>query len=92
VALAGAIWRAFADHYYLRPGGHIFGVPAELSDEAVAPVNCALSQVLYGLRVAGLRSPSSAIDPFRALVGQRRRGAGTRYGSSRRAIGTSTDG
>src|SRR5262249_59069738 len=25
------------------------------TDEAVAPVNCALSQVLYGLRVAGVR-------------------------------------
>src|SRR5258708_447220 len=36
-------------------GGYSCGVPAELSDEAVAPVNCALSQVLYGLRVAGLR-------------------------------------
>ncbi len=52
---------AFADHYYLRPGGHIFAVPAELSDEAVAPVNCALSQVLYGLRVAGLRFGDSVV-------------------------------
>jgi threonine dehydrogenase-like Zn-dependent dehydrogenase len=46
---------AFADHYYLRPGGHCFKVPAELPDEVVAPVNCALSQVLYGLHAAGLR-------------------------------------
>ncbi len=46
---------AFADHYYLRPGGYLFKVPAELADAAVAPVNCALSQVLYGLTVAGLR-------------------------------------
>jgi L-iditol 2-dehydrogenase len=45
---------AFADHYYLRPGGYLFKVPAELADETVAPVNCALSQVIYGLRVAGL--------------------------------------
>jgi L-iditol 2-dehydrogenase len=45
---------AFADHYYLRPGGYLFRVPAELADETVAPVNCALSQVIYGLRVAGL--------------------------------------
>jgi threonine dehydrogenase-like Zn-dependent dehydrogenase len=46
---------AFADHYYLRPGGHLFKVPAELPDEAVASVNCALAQVMYGLHVAGLR-------------------------------------
>ncbi len=46
---------AFADHYYLRPGGYIFTVPDQLSDAAVAPVNCALSQVIYGLHTAGLR-------------------------------------
>jgi len=46
---------AFADHYYLRPGGALFAVPDTLSDEAVAGVNCALSQVFYGLHVAGVR-------------------------------------
>ena len=46
---------AFADHYYLRPGGAIFKVPDALTDDVVAPVNCALSQVLYGLWVAGVR-------------------------------------
>src|SRR5215470_6513136 len=46
---------AFADHYYLRPGGAIFKVPDQLADEAVAGVNCALSQVIYGLHVAGVR-------------------------------------
>lgn len=46
---------AFADHYYLRPGGAMFAVPDALSDEAVAGVNCALSQVFYGLHVAGVR-------------------------------------
>jgi threonine dehydrogenase-like Zn-dependent dehydrogenase len=52
---------AFADHYYLRPGGYLFKVPAELDDAAVAPVNCALSQVLYGLTVAGLRFGDSVV-------------------------------
>ena len=33
----------------------MFKVPDELSDEVVAPVNCALSQVTYGLSVAGLK-------------------------------------
>jgi threonine dehydrogenase-like Zn-dependent dehydrogenase len=46
---------AFAEYYYLRPGGAIFAVPDSLSDEIVAPVNCALAQVIFGLRRAGLR-------------------------------------
>ena len=45
---------AFADYYYLRPGMHLFKVPDTLSDELVAPVNCALSQVIYGFERAGL--------------------------------------
>jgi threonine dehydrogenase-like Zn-dependent dehydrogenase len=52
---------AFADHYYLRPGGAVFRVPDSLSDDVVAPVNCALSQVLYGLTVAGLRFGDSVV-------------------------------
>jgi threonine dehydrogenase-like Zn-dependent dehydrogenase len=46
---------AYAEYYYLRPGGWVFKVPDELPDEVVAPVNCALSQVIYGLSVAGLK-------------------------------------
>jgi threonine dehydrogenase-like Zn-dependent dehydrogenase len=46
---------AFADHYYLRPGGALFKVPDSLPDAVVAPVNCALCQVMYGLSVAGMR-------------------------------------
>jgi|DewCreStandDraft_1066081.scaffolds.fasta_scaffold00210_7 putative phosphonate catabolism associated alcohol dehydrogenase len=46
---------AFGEYYYLRPGHYVFLVPDELSDEVVAPVNCALAQVMYGLERAGLR-------------------------------------
>jgi threonine dehydrogenase-like Zn-dependent dehydrogenase len=46
---------AFAEYYYLRPGGHLFKVPDELSDAMVSPVNCALAQVIFGLHQAGLR-------------------------------------
>ena len=46
---------AFAEYYYLRPGGWIFKVPDALPDELVSPVNCALSQVIFGLDKAGLR-------------------------------------
>jgi threonine dehydrogenase-like Zn-dependent dehydrogenase len=46
---------AYGQYYYLKPGHWVFKVPDELSDEMVTPVNCALSQVLYGLNRAGLQ-------------------------------------
>ncbi|OGO51126.1 MAG: hypothetical protein A2148_07175 [Chloroflexi bacterium RBG_16_68_14] len=46
---------AYAEYYYLRPSHWVFKVPDELSDEMVTPVNCALSQVTYGLHLAGLQ-------------------------------------
>ena len=52
---------AFAEYYYLRPGGHLFKVPDELPDTLVSPVNCALSQVIYGLHQAGLRFGGSVV-------------------------------
>jgi threonine dehydrogenase-like Zn-dependent dehydrogenase len=52
---------AFAEYYYLKPGGFVFAVPDELSDETVAPVNCALSQVIYGLHAVGLRFGDSVV-------------------------------
>ena len=52
---------AFAEYYYLRPGGSLFRVPDELADELVSPVNCALSQVIYGLHQAGLRFGGSVV-------------------------------
>ena len=46
---------AYAEYYYLRAGHWVFKVPDELSDEMVTPVNCALSQVTFGLRQAGFQ-------------------------------------
>ena len=40
---------AFADYYYLRPNHVVFKVPDGLTEEMVAPANCALSQMIYGL-------------------------------------------
>jgi D-arabinose 1-dehydrogenase-like Zn-dependent alcohol dehydrogenase len=40
---------AYADYYYLRPNHTVFKVPDDLTDDMVAPANCALSEVLYGL-------------------------------------------
>ncbi|MBM3133249.1 MAG: zinc-binding dehydrogenase, partial [Chloroflexi bacterium] len=45
---------AYADYYYLRPTQTVIKVPDNLSDALVAPVNCALSEVIYGLEKIGL--------------------------------------
>src|SRR5438034_1136751 len=52
---------AFAEYYYLRPRGALFLVPDALPDEMVAPVNCALSQVIFGLGKAGLAFGGSVV-------------------------------
>jgi len=46
---------AYGDYYYLRPGGFVFRIPDEVSDDVATPANCALAQVLYGLTRAGVR-------------------------------------
>ncbi len=43
----------FGQYYYLFPGHTMFKVPDHLSDRMVAGINCALSQVIAGLRQAG---------------------------------------
>ncbi len=40
---------AYAEYYYLIPNQTVFKVPDDLPDEIVAPANCALSEVIYGL-------------------------------------------
>ncbi len=45
----------FADYYYAGPRQKLLKVPDDLPDEAVAGLNCALSQVIYGLLQADLR-------------------------------------
>ncbi|MFQ5861041.1 MAG: zinc-binding dehydrogenase [Dehalococcoidia bacterium] len=51
----------YAEYFYLHPGHFVFKVPEELPDEAVAPVNCALSQVTYGLHQGGLRMGDTVV-------------------------------
>jgi D-arabinose 1-dehydrogenase-like Zn-dependent alcohol dehydrogenase len=46
---------AYGEYYYLQAGHWVFKVPDALSDEMVTPVNCALSQVIFGLNQAGLQ-------------------------------------
>jgi len=45
---------AYADYYYLRPNHTVFKVPDDLTDDMVAPANCALAEVIYGLEKVGL--------------------------------------
>jgi threonine dehydrogenase-like Zn-dependent dehydrogenase len=45
---------AYAEYYLLKANQWIFKVPDGLPDELVAPVNCALSQVVYGLNQIGV--------------------------------------
>ncbi|UOQ57895.1 zinc-binding dehydrogenase [Leucobacter allii] len=40
---------AFASHYVVHPRQHVFRVPDAIPDAVAAGVNCALSQVLFGL-------------------------------------------
>ena len=51
----------FSDYYYLYPGHYVYKVPDELSDEAVAGVNCAVSQVIEGWRLANLQMGDSVV-------------------------------
>ncbi|TAK24178.1 MAG: zinc-binding alcohol dehydrogenase [Chloroflexota bacterium] len=45
---------AFADYYVCRAGQWVFKVPDVLTDDVVAPINCALSQSFYGLHQIGI--------------------------------------
>ena len=51
----------FSEYYYLFPGHFVFKVPDELPDEAVTSVNCALSQVIYGLQQSGIRMGDNVV-------------------------------
>ncbi|MEM2983077.1 MAG: zinc-binding dehydrogenase [Candidatus Bathyarchaeia archaeon] len=52
---------AYGEYYYSPPGNPIFKVPDSLPDEIVAPANCALSQVIFGLEEASLRVGDSVV-------------------------------
>ena len=52
---------AYADYYYLQPGHYVLRTPEELDDLTVAPLNCALSQVIYGLAQGGFQAGESVV-------------------------------
>jgi L-iditol 2-dehydrogenase len=51
----------FADYYYLMPGHICVKVPDTLSDALVAPINCALCQVIQGLVTGGFRQGDTLV-------------------------------
>lgn len=51
----------FAQYHLLPPGAAVFRAPDELSDEALAPVNCALAEVVFGLEEAALRMGEAVV-------------------------------
>ena len=51
----------FAEYYYLLPGHVCVKVPDDLSDAVVAPINCALAQVLQALDSGGFRQGDSLV-------------------------------
>ncbi|HXH84608.1 MAG TPA: zinc-binding dehydrogenase, partial [Candidatus Tectomicrobia bacterium] len=52
---------AYGDYYYLRPGGFVFRIPDEVSDDVATPANCALAQVIYGLTRGGVRQGDTVV-------------------------------
>lgn len=45
---------AYGEYYYMKAGHWVFKVPDELPDTLVSPINCALSEVIYGLNQIGI--------------------------------------
>ena len=52
---------AYADYFYLKPGHFVLKTPEALSDRMVSPLNCALSQVVYGLHQVGLAAGETVV-------------------------------
>src|SRR5919198_2085222 len=51
----------FGQYYYLRPNQAIFKLPDEITDEMAAGVNCAFTQVLAGLEIAGMKTGDTVV-------------------------------
>jgi L-iditol 2-dehydrogenase len=51
----------FAEYYYLLPGHVCVKVPDDLPDALVAPINCALAQVMQALDSGGFRQGDSLV-------------------------------
>lgn len=61
VERAPHFYGGFADYYLLPAGATVYRAPGDLPEEMLAPLNCALAQVLFGLEEAGLRRGESVV-------------------------------
>ena len=52
---------AYADYFYLKPGHFVLRTPEHLNDRIVSPLNCALSQVIYGFHQVGLAAGETVV-------------------------------
>ena len=52
---------AYAEYFYLRPGHFVLRTPDHLTDRMVAPLNCALAQVIYGLHQVNLAAGETVV-------------------------------
>ena len=52
---------AFSEYYYLLPGHVCVKVPDDLPDAVVAPINCALAQVIQALDSGGFRQGDTLV-------------------------------
>jgi threonine dehydrogenase-like Zn-dependent dehydrogenase len=52
---------AYADYYYLQPGHYVLRAPDALDDLVLAPLNCALAQVIYGLHQGGFQAGETVV-------------------------------
>jgi len=51
----------FAQYYLLPAGGNLLRAPDELGDEVLAPLNCALCQVMFGLAEVELETGETVV-------------------------------
>ncbi len=58
-----------AEYIYLKSGTGIFKVPEELSDEEVAPLNCALATVVNGLESIEIRLGDNVVVQGAGMLG-----------------------
>jgi len=58
-----------AEYIYLKPGTGIFKIPEGLSDEEVAPVNCALATVVNGLESIEIQLGDNVVVQGAGMLG-----------------------
>ena len=58
-----------AEYIYIKPGTGVFKVPDELSDEEVAPANCALATMVNGLETIEVHSGDTVVIQGAGMLG-----------------------